>query len=144
MNSLRFAATMGPVSPDSCCRCSQPGERWDRIAAKAYCPQCQEQLAAGELEPLVEPTVPQLCAACGRRGTVCFQTFPLQASQAIEMDLCPAHLRDVLSRRLGQSSYHQLLRQLRTLGLQASEVFLLHDAFYDRRGRALKPVQDAF
>lgn len=142
MNTLRLAPAARVQHSDSCCRCAQAGERWDRIAAKSYCPQCQEQLAAGEMEPLIEPTEARQCAVCGHRGTVCFQTFPLEAELPIEMDLCPRHLRDVLSRRLGPFGYHQLFRQLQAVGFHASEVFLLHDAFYDRQGRALKPVSE--
>ncbi len=142
MEALRFAPASKASHSDGCCRCANAGKRWDHIAAKAYCPQCEEQLAAGELEPLVEPTEPRPCVICRRRGTVCYRTFPLEARQALEMDLCPEHLRDLLSRRLAPFGYHQLQRQLRSLGIQACEVFLLHDAFYDRQGRALQPVQE--
>lgn len=144
MNALRLSPADDSLESGGCCRCAQAGQRWDRVAAKAYCPQCEEQLAAGEMEPLVEPTEPRLCVICSRRGTVCYRTFPRETEQTLEMDLCPEHLRDLLSRRLGPFGYHQLHRQLCTLGLRTSEVFLLHDAFYDRQGRALKPVHESF
>src|SRR5437899_1068164 len=72
MNTLRFAPAATASCSDGCCRCAQAGEGWDRVAAKAYCPQCEEQLAAGEMEPLVEPTQPRTCVICSRGGTVCY------------------------------------------------------------------------
>jgi hypothetical protein len=36
-----------------------------------------------------------------------------------------------------------LRRQLRVLGLEAAEVFLLHEAFYDEFGHALQPAVEA-
>jgi hypothetical protein len=140
--SMRLVQTAALGSATGCCRCVHRGERWDRIAGKAYCPECQESLAGGEAEPLVERTEPKPCAICAHRGTICFQTFPLEAGAPVEMDLCPEHLRSLLSRRLGPYGYHQLQRQLQALGIDASEVFLLHEAFYDHHGRALKPVQE--
>lgn len=140
--SIRLVQTAELQSALACSRCAHEGERWDRIAGKQYCPQCQESLAGGEAQPLVVKTDPNPCAVCGHRGGVCFQTFPLEAESAVEMDLCSEHLRSLLSRRLGPYGYHQLQRQLRSLGIDPSEVFLLHEAFYDRHGRALQPVQE--
>jgi hypothetical protein len=142
MNSLRLAAVASNPQITICNRCPAASERWDHIAGKAYCPQCQEQLASGESEPLIERTEPKLCAICDRRGTVCLQSFPLNADSPVEMDLCPDHLRALLSRRLGPHGYHQLQRQLQQLGLHTGEIFLLHEAFYDSHGRALKPVEE--
>ena len=141
MSSLRQVPA--PELPAAgCCRCGQPGDRWDRVAGKPYCPQCEELLAAGESAPLIEPTQPPPCAICGHRGTVSVQTYPLEAAEPLEMDLCPEHLRSLLSRRLGPHGYHQLQLQLQALGLQPADVFLLHEAFYDGHGKALQPVQE--
>jgi hypothetical protein len=56
------------------------------------------------------------------------------------MDLCPEHVRALLGRRLSTSAFEQLRRRLRTLDLGVEQIFLLHDAFYDERGRALQPA----
>jgi hypothetical protein len=97
-------------------------------------------LAVGEGEPLVERTQNRRCAVCSKVGTVCFQTFPLQAHDPVEIDLCPEHLRALLGRRLGPYAFHQLRRQLTALGLGVEDLFLLHGAFYDGQGRALQPA----
>lgn len=141
MESLRLAVQR--MDPEAvCCRCGRQDGRWDRIAAKAYCPDCQESLILGLSRPLAERAEKKCCATCGRMGTVCFVTFPLQSATALEIDLCPEHLRGLLGRRLGPSAYHQMCRQLRVLGVPAEEVFLLHSAFYDGNGRALQPAAE--
>jgi hypothetical protein len=94
----------------------------------------------GLADPLVERTEQQRCGACGSTGTVRFLTFPLQGTIPIEMDLCPEHLRALLGRRLNPVAFGQLRRRLRGLGLTVERIFLLHDAFYDERGRALQPA----
>ena len=38
----------------------------------------------------------------------------------------------------------QLARQLQTHGLQMKQLFLLHEAFYDDKGRALQPVPEMY
>jgi len=43
----------GTEVPIPCCRCGLDRDRWDRIAGKTYCPNCQEDLAMGEGEPLI-------------------------------------------------------------------------------------------
>jgi hypothetical protein len=45
---------------------------------------------------------------------------------------------------LGPQGFCQLQRQLQGLGVHSTDVFLLHEAFYDHFGRALKPVQQLF
>lgn len=142
MDSLRMASVHEEEVFPACCRCGGDHRLWDRIAGRAYCPGCQESLVHGESEPLVERTEPQRCAACSHLGTVCFLTFPMDHPTAVEMDLCPVHLRALLGRRLGPFAYHQLLRQLHGLGYQANDIFLLHDAFYDDLGRALEPIAE--
>lgn len=140
MDSLRVTAVNDESGPIPCCRCEAGDGHWDRIAGKPYCPNCQEMLALGEAEPLVERTRKQRCAVCSQVGTVCYATYPLNATAAVEMDLCPEHLRGLLGRQLGPYAYHQLRRELRMLGLEADAIFLLHDAFYDSNGRALQPA----
>ncbi len=143
MNGVRLAASDHVFVQVPCCRCPESDRRWDRIAGKPYCPNCQEALAVGEAEALIERTDPRPCAACGHRGAVCFLTFPLDAPRPVEIDLCPQHLRGLLGRCLGPRAFHQLRRQLARLGVEASEVFLLHDSFYDAHGRALQPATEA-
>lgn len=94
----------------------------------------------GLAAPLTEPTERKQCAACGRVGTVCFLTFPLQSTTPVEMDLCPEHLRALLGRRLGPYAFHQIRRRLHLLGLGVELIFLLHEVFYDEHGRALQPA----
>jgi hypothetical protein len=142
MESLRLAHEPTEVAV-GCCRCGSDGGRWDRIAGKAYCPDCQESLVLGLARPLMEQTQRNCCAACGKLGTVCFTSFPLHQPTPVEMDLCPEHLRSLLGRKLGPSAYHQLRRRLLVLGISVEEVFLLHGAFYDAQGRALQPANDA-
>jgi hypothetical protein len=126
----------------SCCRCAGVARGWDRITEKAYCPDCQEAIVSGQAEPIIERTQKQRCTICSSEGTVRFCTFPLNALQAVEMDLCPEHLRGLLSRRLGTHAFAQLRRQLAQLGLSVNDIFLLHDAFYDPQGRALQPASE--
>jgi hypothetical protein len=142
MDSVRLASaeTVLPWAP--CSRCAQAHERWDKIVGKSYCPNCEEQLVQGEAEPLVERTEDRACAVCGRRGTVRYLTFPLNSSCPVEMDLCAGHLRALLARALGPPAYHQLYRLLTGLGLKVSDIFLLHEAFYDAQGHALQPAID--
>src|SRR5262249_10134189 len=74
MESLRLASE--PTNGDvGCCRCESDGGRWDRIAGKAYCPDCQESLILGLARPLMERTQKNCCAACGKVGTVCYTSF---------------------------------------------------------------------
>ena len=140
MDSLRIAPADSVPSELACCRCSLSERPWDRIAGKAYCPNCQELLAQGLIEALVEPTEKNRCAVCKKVGTVCFHTFPLQSSAAVAIDLCPGHLRDLLGRCLDARAFNQLGHQLEAIGLGVGDLFLLHAAFYDSQGRALQPA----
>ncbi len=142
MDSLRIAPGQITRAILPCCRCSSTERNWDRIAGKAYCPECQEALVLGLSAPLAERTQKNPCAACSRLGTVPYLTFPLQASTPVEIDLCPEHLRALLGRRLGPYAFHQLRRRLHVLGLGVELIFLLHDAFYDEHGRALQPAAE--
>jgi hypothetical protein len=142
MNSMRMASKDNFAVWKPCCRCGQLALGWDTIAGKPYCPSCEEGIVQGDGEPLVETTQRRRCCACSVVGTVTVQTFPLKASQPLEMDLCPNHLRGLLGRRLGTHAYWQMRRQLTGLGLDVHDVFLLHEAFYDAKGRALLPAAD--
>src|SRR5262249_35150420 len=99
-------------------------------------------LVLGLARPLTERTEPNGCAACGRVGTVCFSTFPLNQPLPVEMDLCPEHLRRLLGRRLGPGAFNQVRRQLRVLGLSAEEVFLLHRASSHPKAAPLPPPEE--
>jgi hypothetical protein len=142
MDNLRRIGADGYSSPVPCSRCAQSRQRWDRIAGKAYCPDCLEALAQGDGEPLVERSSMKSCAICDKAGTLCYLTFPLRAPTPVEMDLCAEHLRSLVGRRLKPTAFRQLSRRLSTLGLTSEEIFLLHDAFYDRQGRALQPASE--
>jgi hypothetical protein len=69
-------------------------------------------------------------------------TYPLRAAAAVEIDLCAAHFRALLRRGLDRAAFHHLTRKLRRVGVTPSQVFLLHEAFYDREGHALQPVPE--
>lgn len=140
MDRLRLAPPHSIPLFLPCCRCGQTEGCWDRIAGKAYCPDCQEMLAIGEGDPLVEPTEKRRCAVCNRVGTVCFHTFPLQVLTPVLIDLCSEHLRGLLGRRLSPFAFLQLQRQLQKFGVKAQNLFLLHDAFYNHQGQALQPA----
>ena len=140
MDSLRLAPAESVFPKIDCCRCGDSARPWDRIAGKTFCPSCMELLALGEAEPIVERTDRRRCAVCHHQGTLRYLTFPLRSRRPIEIDLCAEHMRALVGRRLGPHAYEQLRRQLYSLGLETHEIFLLHDAFYDPRGRALQPA----
>jgi hypothetical protein len=142
MEGLRWVAGEGGTLQAPCSRCRSVGCPWDRVAGKAICPDCQEMLALGEGDPLVERAEKKRCAVCSQVGTIRFQTYPLHVPESVEMDLCPEHFHALLSRRLDRYAYFQLSRQLQGLGVSARQVFLLHEAFYDDQGRSLQPVPD--
>ena len=140
MDSLRLAPAESVFPKIACCRCSDGARPWDRIAGKSYCPSCLELLALGEADPVVERTDRRRCAVCHHQGTLRYMTFPLQSRRPVEIDLCAEHMRSLVGRRLGPHAFEQLRRQLYSLGLETREIFLLHEAFYDRGGRALQPA----
>src|SRR5260221_4407607 len=100
MERIRLAAVAKEHALVVCSRCNRGGGRWDRIADQPYCPHCQEGLALGETEPLILRTAKDRCAVCDQLGTVRFLTFPLQSAEAVELDLCPGHVRGILVRHL--------------------------------------------
>jgi hypothetical protein len=141
MDGLRVVKdVIAPQAP--CSRCEAAGCPWDRLAGQTMCPDCQETLAQGEGEPLILRTERNQCAVCHHTGTVRYLTYPLHSIEPVEMDLCPRHFQALLARRLDQHAYHQLSRQLQTLGFTARQVFLLHEAFYDEQGQSLQPVPE--
>jgi hypothetical protein len=58
------------------------------------------------------------------------------------MYLCADHFRALLGRRLGPMAFQVLQRRLQKLRLNAEQIFLLHEVFYDSLGRALQPVEE--
>jgi hypothetical protein len=125
-----------------CSRCEATGCPWDRIGEHAVCPDCEEQLAVGEGQPLIERLAPNHCLVCQRAGTVRYLTFPLHGRDPLAIDLCAGHFHDYLGRRLDRYAYRILGRALQSLGLSAKQIFLLHEAFYDERGHPLQPVRE--
>ncbi len=142
MEGVRRVSGAGFDVHASCSRCQSNGCPWDRIGSKSICPDCQELLALGEGDPLVERLLPRACVVCGKRGTAPYLTYPLHSTDPLSIDLCPGHFRALLSRRLDRSSFRILARQLLVLGINVQQVFLLHEAFYDENGRPLQPVRD--
>ena len=141
MEGLRLVKE--PTIPRApCCRCQSAGCPWDRLAGHAICPDCQEALAQGEGEPFVVHTEKHRCAVCQQQGTVRYLTYPLHAAEPVEIDLCSRHFQSLLARRLDRHAYHQLSRQLQSLGFSTRQVFLLHEAFYDEQGHSLQPVPE--
>jgi len=140
MDSVRLSPAESVFPQLPCCRCTDEHRPWDRIAGKTYCPNCLESLAVGESDPLVERTDRRRCAVCHHQGTVRYLTFPLNSRRPVEFDLCSEHLRGLVGRCLGPHAFEQLRQQLDTLGLEVSQIFLLHEAFYDAHGQALQPA----
>jgi hypothetical protein len=140
MHSVRLIPVAECSIVTACCRCGLEGGPWDRLAGKAYCPNCEEQLVRGESPPLVEPTEKRHCAICQQAGTLRYLTFPLDRPVAAELDLCGRHLRGLLGRCLGAHAFHQIRRLLEACDLSVEEIFLLHAAFYDPRGNAICPA----
>jgi hypothetical protein len=68
----------------------------------------------------------------------------LQSQKPIEVDLCGHHQRCLLSRRLDRLALKQMGQMLRKIGVTAKQVFLLHEAFYDEKGRPLQPVEESY
>jgi hypothetical protein len=141
MDSLRRLCVEELPPTEPCCRCSGDSGRWDRIGGKPYCPRCEEALILGEIEPVREHPQELECTVCGKIGTLSYLTFPLHADIALELQLCADHFRSLLGRHLPPHAFHQLRRMLNTIQLQPGEVFLLHDAFYNPAGKALRPIQ---
>ena len=139
MKRVRITPRGNQTVETVCSRCPHQGP-WDRLAGKPICPDCQEGLALGEGQALVERAEKKLCAICSRLGTLCYRTLPLRANTLIELDLCAEHFRDLIGRRLGPYAFQQVRRQLQTLNVDVAQLFLLHDAFYDGHGRALQPA----
>jgi hypothetical protein len=139
MHAIRLVPRQQVVT-EACSGCRRSRQRWDRIAGKPYCPNCEEELILGIAESLCERTERKACVICSRLGTVRYLTFPLGATPPLEMDLCPKHLRGLLARSLKQYPFRELQRKLRCVGLEVKQVFLLHDAFYDADGYALQPA----
>jgi hypothetical protein len=142
MEGLRLVSAAGhsPLAP--CSRCQATGCPWDRIGDNVICPDCQEQLALGEGEALVERLRKNRCAVCREVGTVRYLTFPLHAREPMEIDLCPLHFHALMARRLDRYAYRSLSKALQALGLSVRQIFLLHEAFYDERGHPLQPVPE--
>ncbi len=140
MDSLRRLCVEAPSVTEPCSRCGCDQGRWDRIAGRVYCPRCEEALIIGEIEPIRETPQDGTCAVCGKGGTLCYLTFPLHAAEAVELDLCAEHFRSLLGRGLPPHAFHQLRRLLQTIKIQTGEVFLLHEAFYNKAGKALRPI----
>ena len=140
MRMVRDASVM-PRSP--CSRCGAIGCHWDHLVGRPLCPDCQEALLRGNAEALVLRRERRGCAVCEQIGTVRYLTFPLHEPEPIEIDLCPAHLRDLMGRRLSRRAFRRLRRQLNLLGLAVEQIFLLHESFYDESGTALRPMTEA-
>jgi hypothetical protein len=139
MDSISLVADDHQTAHAPCCQCGATGQCWDRLAGQAYCPDCEEALIRGERAPLVTRIDPRRCCICEQEGTVCYRTLPLRSS-LLALDLCRDHFRDLLGRRLDPVAFVQLRRRLQKVGVGVEQVFLLHDAFYNKEGAALQPV----
>lgn len=142
MSGLRQITKTESPTTEPCVRCLASGCPWDRVAGKPMCPDCQEALALGLAAPLRLRVEQRPCAICGRDGTLPYQTYPLHATAPLEIDLCGAHFEALLGRRLERNSFRVLERQLQRVGVDVKQIFLLHEAFYDRQGRSLQPIHE--
>jgi hypothetical protein len=96
----------------------------------------------GQSEPLRLGKREGLCSICKTSGIIPFQTVPLRCSSLLEIDFCMEHLEGLLGRRLTPKAIQRLAERLGELGLTSKQIFLLHESFYDPRGRALQPVPE--
>ena len=81
---------------------------------------------------------------CGRDGTLRYLTYPLHSAEPVEIDLCGGHCGALLGRRLERSAFRRLELLLQAAGVAAKEIFLLHEAFYDRQGQPLQPIRETW
>jgi hypothetical protein len=139
MDSIRLIAEDQNAAEAACCQCGATGQYWDRLADRPFCPDCEEALVRGDGPPLVAKVETRRCCICDHAGTVSYRTLPLRSS-LVNLDLCRDHFRDLLARRLDPLAFTQLRRRLQKVGVAVTQVFLLHDAFYDSQGQALQPV----
>lgn len=140
MDNIRLVAPHSVLVDSGCSTCTDARSSWDRIANKAYCPDCMGLLAQGETEPLLIQTEKHQCAVCFYLGTVRYLIRHRSPRCLVEIDLCGVHLRALIGRCLGPHSFFRLRQQLHDLGMETDDFFLLHDAFYDSHGRALQPA----
>lgn len=143
MSSIRIVAASGVSTRQPCGRCGAVGCHWDQLAGQALCPDCQESLLLGEADALLLQRERRHCCVCDQPGTVPYVTYPLHDAQALEIDLCPLHLRALMGRRLTCRAFRRLRRQLNLFGVAVEQVFLLHEAFYDESGTALRPLAES-
>ncbi|MDO8648256.1 MAG: hypothetical protein Q7R81_00560 [Candidatus Peregrinibacteria bacterium] len=80
---------------------------------------------------------------CNTMATVDYRTVPQQQGRErlrLVIPLCGSHLRGLFRRCLSPSIFHRLCGEVAELGVNPDSIFLLHDSFYDAKGRALQPV----
>lgn len=131
------------ASAKPCCRCGANNNVWDKVGPHPICYECQEKLAANACEVWRFATRHGRCAVCDEAQVVPFASLPVHAGKALEIELCGQHLRDVLGRRLSKRAFRVLRAVLEDAGISTGEIFLLHGAFYNERGNALQPVEEA-
>ena len=73
-----------------------------------------------------------------------YLTYPLHSEEPVEIDLCGGHCEALLGRRLDRPAFRRLQRLLQAEGVGVAQVFLLHEAFYDRHGRPLQPIPETW
>jgi hypothetical protein len=144
MEALRRIRSGGGSAIEPCSRCGAGGCPWDCLAGRPLCPDCQESLALGEGPLLRERGERRPCAVCGRDGTLRYLTYPLHSAEPVEIDLCGGHCGALLGRRLERSAFRRLELLLQAAGVAAKEIFLLHEAFYDRQGQPLQPIHETW
>ena len=144
MEGLRRIRDGAAPPTEPCGRCGAAGCPWDRIAGRPLCPDCQEALAQGEGPLLRVRGELRACAICHYNGTVRYLTYPLHSQEPIEIDLCGGCCEALLGRRLDRPAFRRLQRLLKAAGVGVAQVFLLHEAFYDRYGRPLQPIQETW
>ncbi len=144
MEGLRWLHGQITSTHQPCSRCQASGCPWDYLAGKPVCPDCQELLARGEGEPLIERAERSPCVICQEIGVLRLQTVPLNGPGPLEIDLCGSHLQALLRRRLDRIAFGELSTRLGELGVRPNEIFLLHEAFYDELGHPLQPVPELY
>jgi hypothetical protein len=134
-----------PKCPSStgppCSRCGEGNARWDLLGSVTVCFGCQEKLVLGEAEPLkIRLDDGSVCDICIKYGTVPYLTHQVEGAAPVRINLCPAHFRGYMGRRLDPRSYRALRARLNAQGFRP--VFLASRLWYSEDGVASAPLPE--
>lgn len=132
-----------------CARCDDRSYSWDRIGGVCLCHSCLLEYAtatgrAEDPDALILRTQAGSCLACDYPRVVTWMTVPAvpggRKVGTLVARLCPAHLRQVIQRRLSVHAYGRLRAWVRGLGYEPNQVYLLCSLYYTVDGQAVQPL----